>query len=227
MVRAALQVQGADAVCVATDDEKIAATVRGNFAENAAQIIMTGDCRTGTDRLAQAIQKLDFDLEKLIVVNVQGDEPFINPRHIEMLIAAMKNDANLQMATLATPLPEHLIDDTNVVKVVCAQSGNALYFSRLPIPFSRDGEVLKAPRLRHLGVYAYSAKWLLEMANLPSAPLEDIEKLEQLRALENGIAIRVVQVENVIDIAIDTPEDLQRAEEFLLTTENTEDTEIN
>ncbi len=219
VVRAALQVQSADAVGVATDDEKIAAVVREKCER--ARVIMTGECRTGTDRLAQAIA--DLDTENLIVVNVQGDEPFINPRHIEMLIDAMKSDASLQMATLATLLPQNLTADTNVVKVVCAQNGNALYFSRLPIPFAREGE--NVPRLRHLGVYAYTAKWLLQMANLPSAPLEDIEKLEQLRALENGVAIRVVKVENVIDIAIDTPEDLERAEEFLLSTANTEGTE--
>ena len=218
VVRAALQVSGADAVCVATDDEKIAAAVRENFDENAARVLMTGDCRTGTDRLAQAVQKLEFDLENLIVINVQGDEPFINPRHIELLIDAMKSDSALQMATLATPLPEHLTNDTNVVKVVCAINGNALYFSRLPIPFARDGEIV--PRLRHLGVYAYTAKWLLQMAALPSTPLEEIEKLEQLRALENGVALRVVKVENVVDIAIDTPEDLQRAEAFLATDEH-------
>ncbi len=187
--------------------------------------VMTGDCRTGTDRLAQAVQKLEFDLENLIVINVQGDEPFINPRHIELLIDAMKSDSTLQMATLATPLPEHLTNDTNVVKVVCAQNGNALYFSRLPIPFARDGETVNVPRLRHLGVYAYTAKWLLQMAALPSTPLEETEKLEQLRALENGVALRVVKVENVIDIAIDTPEDLQRAEAFLAT-ENTDRHEI-
>jgi 3-deoxy-manno-octulosonate cytidylyltransferase (CMP-KDO synthetase) len=179
---------------------------------------MTGECRTGTDRLAQAVQALDFDLQNLIVVNVQGDEPFINPRHVELLIEAMQSDASLQMATLATPLPQHLTDDPNVVKVVCAQNGNALYFSRLPIPFARDNETV--PRLRHLGVYAYRADWLLRMANLPSTPLEESEKLEQLRALENGVAIRVITVEDVVDIAIDTPEDLQRAEEFLATDEH-------
>ena len=214
VVRAALQIKGADVVCVATDDERIAQVVRENFEADAAHVIMTGECRTGTDRLAQAVQSLDVDEQNLVVVNVQGDEPFINPRHVELLIEAMQNK-ELQMATLATPLPEHLIDDPNVVKVVCAQNGNALYFSRLPIPFVRDEETV--PRLRHLGVYAYRADWLLRMADLPSTPLEESEKLEQLRALENGVAIRVVTVEDVIDIAIDTPEDLQRAEAFVAT----------
>jgi 3-deoxy-D-manno-octulosonate cytidylyltransferase len=217
VMRAALQVQGAVPVCVATDDDRIATVVRDNFEESAARVIMTGDCRTGTDRLAQAVQSLNSELDNLIVVNVQGDEPFINPRHVELLIGAMQTDASLQMATLATSLPAHLADDPNVVKVVCAQNGNALYFSRLPIPLGRDGGAV--PRLRHLGVYAYTAKWLLRMATLPSTPLEGIEKLEQLRALENGIALRVVAVHDVVDIAIDTPEDLERAERFLATRE--------
>jgi 3-deoxy-manno-octulosonate cytidylyltransferase (CMP-KDO synthetase) len=211
VVRAALQAKSADAVCVATDDQRIAEAVSSNFA-NDVDVVMTGECRTGTDRLAQAVQSLNFDLQNLVVVNVQGDEPFINSHHIESLIDVMQSDESLQMATLATPLPEHLTSDPNVVKVVCAQNGNALYFSRLPIPFARDGETVT--RLRHLGVYAYRADWLLQMANLPSTPLEETEKLEQLRALESGVAIRVITVENVIDIAIDTPEDLQRAEEF-------------
>ncbi|HEY0073623.1 MAG TPA: 3-deoxy-manno-octulosonate cytidylyltransferase [Abditibacteriaceae bacterium] len=213
VVRAALQAKSADAVCVATDDQRIAETVSSNFANDVVNVVMTGECRTGTDRLAQAVQSLNFDLQNLVVVNVQGDEPFINSHHIESLIDVMQSDESLQMATLATPLPQHLTSDPNVVKVVCAQNGNALYFSRLPIPFARDGETVT--RLRHLGVYAYRADWLLQMANLPSTPLEETEKLEQLRALENGVAIRVVTVENVIDIAIDTPEDLQRAEEYL------------
>lgn len=202
-------------VCVATDDERIAGAVRGVFAENEVQIVMTGECRTGTDRLAQAVTALYGEAPaELIVVNVQGDEPFINPRHVALLIEAMQSDASLQMATLATPLPKPLTDDPNVVKVVCAANGDALYFSRLPIPFSREGEP-ETPRLRHLGVYAYRAPWLLKMADLPSTPLEETEKLEQLRALENGVAIRVVVVEDVVDIAIDTPADLERARQFL------------
>ena len=131
----------------------------------------------------------------------------------------------LPMATLATPLhdpAQH--DDPNVVKAVLDKTGDALYFSRLPIPCARDGASSKenptsenpsSPRLRHLGIYAYSAEWLLQMARLPPSPLEEIEKLEQLRALENGARIKVVLVENVVNIAIDTPHDLQQAEAHL------------
>jgi 3-deoxy-manno-octulosonate cytidylyltransferase (CMP-KDO synthetase) len=220
VAEAALKTHAARPVFVATDDERIAETVRAAFSPDDVAIVMTGDCRTGTDRLAQAVRALfGDDIENLIVVNVQGDEPFINPQHVNALIAAMHED--LPMATLATPLPENLTHDPNVVKVVCAQNGDALYFSRLPIPFERDGgqstvdSGLSTSRLRHLGVYAYRAAWLLQMAELPSTPLEESEKLEQLRALENGVKIRVVKVENVIDIAIDTPEDLEQAEQFI------------
>jgi 3-deoxy-manno-octulosonate cytidylyltransferase (CMP-KDO synthetase) len=216
VAHAVLLTQATRPIVVATDDERIAAVVRDTFSESDARVVMTSEeCRTGTDRLAQATTALFGDEhEDIILINVQGDEPFINPRHVDLLIEAMQSDPSLQMATLATPLPEQLTDDPNVVKVVCAQDGNALYFSRLPIPFARDG-ALQTPRLRHLGVYAYSANWLLKMANLPSTPLEETEKLEQLRALENGAAIRVVTVDDVVDIAIDTPEDLVRAEEYL------------
>ncbi|HVF09667.1 MAG TPA: hypothetical protein VNA16_02635, partial [Abditibacteriaceae bacterium] len=120
--------------------------------------------------------------------------------------------------TLATPICDAAqVDNTNVVKVVLDQNDCALYFSRLPIPFERAvvGEPSTALRLRHLGIYAYTAQWLLQMANLPPSPLEQIEKLEQLRALENGTAIKVLTVEDVVNIAIDTPEDLVQAELFL------------
>jgi 3-deoxy-manno-octulosonate cytidylyltransferase (CMP-KDO synthetase) len=119
------------------------------------------------------------------------------------------------MATLATRLESADTNDANVVKVVVAQNGDALYFSRLPIPFAREAKNQEhLPRLRHLGVYAYESNWLLQMANLPPSPLEEIEKLEQLRALENGVPIRVVVVEDVVPIAIDTPEDLGKAQAF-------------
>ena len=216
VARAAMQTHAARPIFVATDDERIADAVRAAFSPDDVALVMTGECRTGTDRLAQAVTALFGDaIENVIVVNVQGDEPFINPLHVDRLIEAMQSEPTLQMATLATPLPEHLISDANVVKVVCAQNGDALYFSRLPIPFARDGA--SVPRLRHLGIYAYRASWLLKMAALPSTPLEESEKLEQLRALENGVRIRVIVVEDVVDIAIDTPEDLERAELFLTT----------
>jgi 3-deoxy-manno-octulosonate cytidylyltransferase (CMP-KDO synthetase) len=217
VVEAALQTQAARPILVATDDERIAAVVENGFDSDLAQAVMTSpNCETGTDRLAQVVREqfagqLD---ERLILLNIQGDEPFVQAAHLDALLDAMQ-DENTRMGTLATPLEAGDTEDTNVVKLVAGQNGDALYFSRLPIPFGRgEEEQSSVPRLRHLGVYAYEANWLLEMAQLPPSPLENIEKLEQLRALENGTPIRVVQVENVVPIAIDTPHDLQKAQEY-------------
>jgi 3-deoxy-manno-octulosonate cytidylyltransferase (CMP-KDO synthetase) len=222
-VLAALETCATRPVFVATDDARIAGVIEDNFIPEHAVAVMTSEnCATGTDRLAEVVrEKFAAELEKhLIIVNVQGDEPFINPAHLDALIAAMQagstpGTAAPRMATLATPLETEDTQNANVVKVVVAQNGDALYFSRLPIPFAREeSEQENWPRLRHLGVYAYEANWLLQMASLPPSPLEEIEKLEQLRALENGTPIRVVTVENVVPIAIDTPEDLAKAQQF-------------
>lgn len=212
----ALQSQAERPVLVATDDQRIASAVQNVFGENEVAVVMTSeDCATGTDRLAQAVYSRFGDAQDLIIVNVQGDEPFINPRHIDALFEAMRGDEKLQMATLAMPLRnEKQIHDTNVVKVVTAQNGDALYFSRAAIPHQRDAGA-STQYLRHIGVYAYRADWLQKMAKLSATPLEDAERLEQLRALENGAKIRVVLVDDVVSIAIDTPQDLEAAEEFL------------
>lgn len=216
VVRAALQTAASKPVFVATDDARIGAEIEDKFSEDEAMAVMTSPaCHTGTDRLAEAVRARFGQVEaRLIVVNVQGDEPFIEPAHIDALIAAMREDENLQMATLATPIGEKSPEsDPNVVKVVVSERGRALYFSRAPIPFDRDGQ--GAQKLRHLGIYAYDARWLLKMASLPPSKLEEIEKLEQLRALEHGVEIGVCIVENVVPIAIDTPDDLARAQAFL------------
>lgn len=226
VVRAGLRSQADRPVLVATDDERIAAAITGSFQKHDVEVVMTSpDCHTGTDRIAQAIQmrfpaRGENSTERLIVINVQGDEPFINPQHVDALIAAMKAEPSLSMATLATPIRHAAqVDDTNVVKVVLDKNDHALYFSRLPIPYKRpdggDTAQEQKPKLRHLGVYAYSADWLQQMATLPPTPLEEAERLEQLRALENGIHIKVVVVEDVINIAIDTPQDLTMAEAYL------------
>ena len=215
VVEAALHSQSARPITVATDDERIAREIETHFAPDAATAVMTGEnCHTGTDRLAQVARARFGGDTRRIIVNVQGDEPFINPAHIDALIEMMTRESDLKMATLVTPLlDEAQIDDPNVVKAVVAQNNRALYFSRAAIPFDRDNS--GAPRFRHLGVYAYEATWLLQMARLPPSPLEEIEKLEQLRALEAGVEIGVVVVENVVPIAIDTPQDLERAAQFL------------
>ena len=215
VVEAALNSNAARPITVATDDERIAAEIRAHFAPDAATATMTSaDCHTGTDRLAEVARAQFAGDARRILINVQGDEPFINPTHINALIDLMARETDLQMATLVTPLLDDAqTNDPNVVKAVVSQNNRALYFSRAAIPFDRDGT--EAPRFRHLGVYAYEAAWLLQMASLPPSRLEEIEKLEQLRALEAGVQIGVVTVENVVPIAIDTPEDLERASEFL------------
>ncbi len=214
VVEAALQSCAARPILVATDDDRIAAEISANFAiADAAPRMTSADCHTGTDRLAEVARAQFRGDERRIIVNVQGDEPFVDPTHIDALIEMMTRETELKMATLVTPLNAEQTDDPNVVKAVVSARNRALYFSRAAVPFDRDGT--GAPRLRHLGVYAYEANWLLEMAALAPSRLEEIEKLEQLRALEAGIEIGVVRVENVVPIAIDTPQDLERAAQFL------------
>ncbi len=214
VVEAALDSQSARPILVATDDERIAAEIRAHFAPDAATPVMTSEsCHTGTDRLAEVARARFGGDARRIIINVQGDEPFIDPAHINALIELMARETDLRMATLVTPLQPAQTGDPNVVKAVVAHNNRALYFSRAAVPFDRED--VGAARFRHLGIYAYETAWLLEMAALPPSPLEEIEKLEQLRALEAGIAIGVAIVENVVPIAIDTPEDLERATEFL------------
>ena len=215
VVEAALNSRSARPIIVATDDERIAAEISAHFAPDAATPTLTSsDCHTGTDRLAQVARAKFRGETRHIIINVQGDEPFINPTHIDALIELMTREPDLRMATLVTPLlDEAQVADPNVVKAVVSSRGRALYFSRAAVPFDRDNAEIS--RLRHLGVYAYEAAWLLEMARLPPSRLEEIEKLEQLRALEAGVEIGVVTVENVVPIAIDTPEDLERAARFM------------
>ena len=222
VVERALQTQADLPVVVATDDNRIARQISQNFEPQNVRVITTGaDCETGTDRIAQAVIEYSKEQnfaaeERLIVVNVQGDEPFINAAHLDELMRTMRENPSLQMATLATPIEDVAqIEDSNVVKVVTDNNGDALYFSRFSIPFERDAKNESSTKLRHLGVYAYDAKWLLQMAQLPPSRLEQIEKLEQLRALENGVTIRVLVVQNVVNIAIDTPQDLVAAQKYL------------
>ncbi len=217
VVKAAMRSQAARPIVVCTDHPEIQREIETNFRPEEAVVALTSpDCHTGTDRLAEAtIARLGKEISsRQIIINVQGDEPFIDPAHIDALIEVMARDEKLEMATLATPItkPEQ-ITDPNVVKAVVSDKGRALYFSRSTVPFDREN--VGVMRLRHLGIYAYDARWLLKMASLPPSPLEEIEKLEQLRALEFGAGIGVAIVKNVVPIAIDTPEDLEKAREFL------------
>jgi len=206
VVERAKRARGVSVVAVATDDERIAAAVRAAGAE----AIMTGDAATGTDRVAVAARRLSPPPD--LVVNLQGDEPLIEPEAIETLVAAMTS-SGAEMGTLARPLEDGELERTQVVKVVTDLQGNALYFSRAPIPHRRAGGV--SPRARaHVGIYAFTTRCLLRFAALAPTPLEQEESLEQLRALEHGIRIRVADTA-YRGFGIDTPEDLARARALL------------
>jgi 3-deoxy-manno-octulosonate cytidylyltransferase (CMP-KDO synthetase) len=198
----ALRARGVDLVAVATDDPRIAAA-----AERAgARAVMTGDARTGTDRVAEAARKLSPRPE--LVVNLQGDEPLIEPGAIEALLDAMRDPA-VEMATLARPLAEGELGRPHVVKVVCDARGDALYFSRAAIPHRRAGGASPLARA-HVGIYGFREPFLQQFAAMEPGRLEAEESLEQLRALERGHRIRVVET-TYGGFGVDTPEDLVRA----------------
>ena len=197
----------AEVVAVATDDRRIADAVE---AFGGTAVMTSVDHPSGTDRIAEAWKKLGGDAG--IVINVQGDEPLIPTSVIDELIAVMKNSPSLPMATVAVPGSRETMTENNV-KVVFGADGNALYFSRSMIPFLRRGGEECGVWL-HWGIYAYRAETLAKFVALPPGKLENAEKLEQLRALENGIAIRVV-TSNLQSVGVDTPEDLAAAEERL------------
>jgi len=184
---------------IATDDSRIAAAA----AAFGAEVVMTSpDHPSGTDRVAEAARLTDAE----VIVNIQGDEPLIEPSAIDTAVAALLDDPACQMATLKKRISNAAeIDNPNVVKVVTAFDGRALYFSRSRLPFNRSGE---AEYWKHIGLYVYRRELLLSYSSLPQGRLEDVEKLEQLRALENGIAIRVAETCHET-IGVDTPEDLQ------------------
>lgn len=200
----------ADKVVVATDDQRIADAV-ANFGGEA--VMTSPDHPSGTDRIAEALCKLGGEYE--VVINVQGDEPLIPTSVIDELIDVMKNDQNIPMATVAVPGNRETMTENNV-KVVFGTDRKALYFSRSMIPFLRQGGSECGVWL-HWGIYAYRKEALEKFVTLPPGALENAEKLEQLRALENGISIYVVTSE-LQSIGVDTPEDLAAAEERLANT---------
>jgi 3-deoxy-manno-octulosonate cytidylyltransferase (CMP-KDO synthetase) len=190
---------------VATDDLRIYDAVK-SFGGN---VMMTrADHPSGTDRVAEVAAQLDAD----IIVNLQGDEPLIEPATLDMVAQLLVNDHEAMMATLATPITSlEQWRDPNCVKVVCDKQGRALYFSRSPIPFVRDGEpdFLTGRFLQHLGLYSYRRDFLLRLATLPPEPIELTEKLEQLRVLALGYAIQIGIVQHA-HRGVDTPADYQR-----------------
>ena len=198
--RRAAAAHGVDAVVVATDDPRIAQAIEsfGGIAR------MTSNAhRTGTDRLAEVAADLDCE----IVLNVQGDEPMLDPATISAVAAPMMLESWVDMTTACVPLPSPAdLDNPNVVKVVVNLRHDAMYFSRSPIPHVRGPR----PQIyKHLGLYGYRRKFLLEFATLAQTPMELAESLEQLRALEHGFRIRTVVTKHD-SIGVDTPEDLER-----------------
>jgi 3-deoxy-manno-octulosonate cytidylyltransferase (CMP-KDO synthetase) len=187
---------------IATDDERIHKAARAF----GAQVMMTrADHLSGTDRVAEAASAYD---DASVIVNIQGDEPLIDPSAIDAAALALLDDPDVPMSTLMKLIEDHReINDPNVVKVVTNLAGDAIYFSRCPIPFVRDdGGVI---HYKHLGLYVYRRDFLLAYSGLPVGPLERMERLEQLRAIENGHRIRVVETEYE-SLGVDTPEDLER-----------------
>lgn len=200
-----------DRVIIAADDNRIEAVARSFDAE----VMMTDpDHRSGTDRVAQAVNDINCD----VVVNVQGDEPMLEPCMIDEVVEAFRNNQKTQLATLAQLITNtDVFYDPNVVKVVCDHEGNALYFSRSPIPHSQPKNGLaNAQPLKHIGLYGYTKLCLQRMSELSPSRLEQIERLEQLRALENGIPIRVVRTRSTrVLVGVDTPEDLKIARDCI------------
>jgi 3-deoxy-manno-octulosonate cytidylyltransferase (CMP-KDO synthetase) len=197
-----------DEVLVATEDTRIQQVVEG-FGGRA--VMTSPDCATGTDRVAEVARGRP-DVE--VWVNVQGDEPLVDPETLRVL-ARLFEDPEVRMGTLVRPLEEAEAASPHVVKAVLALNGDALYFSRSLVPFLREpGEAAPVRRHAHLGLYGYRRETLLRLATLSPTPLEQAEKLEQLRALEHGLRIRCGQVAGR-SVAVDVPEDVARVEALL------------
>jgi 3-deoxy-manno-octulosonate cytidylyltransferase (CMP-KDO synthetase) len=196
-------------VIVATDDDRILKAVQ----DFGGEALMTRpDHRTGTERVAEIAAHVDGD----VFVNVQGDEPLLDPVAVDVAVNALLDEPNADVATVATPIktPGDIMDP-NVVKTVVDFDGNALYFSRAPIPWVRDTATkIQVRHLKHLGLYVFQRAALLEYPTLPQGELERIEQLEQLRWMENGVRIRVAEVEHDA-VSVDVPEDVARVEKLL------------
>jgi 3-deoxy-manno-octulosonate cytidylyltransferase (CMP-KDO synthetase) len=194
-----------DRIIIATDDERILEAVRLFGAE---AVMTSPACKSGTDRVYEAIEGQEGD----IVINLQGDEPFIRADMVDTLFAAIEKD-NLNMATLCSPLKdENEYNDPNTVKVVFDKDGFALYFSRSPIPFVRGQR--RAPLYKHIGIYGFERSFLEQFVFLGKSRLEETESLEQLRVLENGYKIKVLTTQ-YDGFGIDTEADLERAQVLL------------
>ncbi len=201
------------AVIVATDDERIASAVR-DF--GGVALMTRADHVSGTDRIAEVVSQFPCR----IIVNVQGDEPLIEPSTVDAAVAPLVADTSVEMSTLSRPFQGiEEFKSPHVVKVVTDLNGDALYFSRAPIPCSRSGGLPEAARA-HVGLYVYRRDILLKLASTPTAALEAEESLEQLRALAHGVRIRVVDTRHLA-AGVDTPEDLERVRQLMLVSSRT------
>jgi 3-deoxy-manno-octulosonate cytidylyltransferase (CMP-KDO synthetase) len=199
-------------VIVATDDQRILQAV----AAFGGEAVMTrSEHRSGTERIAEVVATI-VDGKEDIFVDVQGDEPLIEPGAIDTAVDAIESETDVQVATLAVPVAKPAdIMDPNVVKVVLDFDGNALYFSRAPIPWVRDRDApVHALHLKHLGLYAFRRNALLDFPTLPIGDLERVEQLEQLRWMENGYKIRVAET-SYDSLSVDVPEDVSRLDQIL------------
>lgn len=211
VVERVIQAQTLDAVLVAADDQRILDCVDELGLSNVRAVLTDPDHPSGTDRIAEAIGDESCD----VVINIQGDEPLIEPELIDRLATVML-EADWDMATAATPIQtDEDLNDPGVVKAVFGRDGQALYFSRALIPSIRDaGTDASGAHFRHLGIYAYTRDYLLKLVAEPPCRLEQLEKLEQLRALYIGCRMHVMQVKD-IGIGVDTPEDVKKVEQIL------------
>jgi len=199
-----------DSVTVATDDERIFNAVKGFGGE----VVMTASThRSGADRIAEAVA---MDPEADIIVNIQGDEPLISPGAVDSAIRPLLEDSAVEMSTLKTAITDEAeFLDPHSVKVVTDSTGRALYFSRSPIPYSAGAFMdRKRPPFKHIGLYVYRRELILSFSGLGHSPLEDSESLEQLRALEHGRIIKVIETD-YNPVSVDTAEDLARVREIL------------
>lgn len=211
VVEQVVKAKSLSAVIVATDDERIVDAVNSFRIAGAKAVMTRADHPSGTDRIAEAIEQEACD----VAINIQGDEPLMDPALIDRLADVMRS-GEWDMATAAAPLvSEADLNNPSIVKAVFANDGQALYFSRAPIPFVRDaGTDVSGAHWRHLGIYAYRRDYLLKLVAEPPCALENIEKLEQLRALHIGCRMNVLKTDEV-GIGVDTPEDVARVEAIL------------
>jgi 3-deoxy-manno-octulosonate cytidylyltransferase (CMP-KDO synthetase) len=196
---------------VATDDKRIMQLCE---TINVEAVLTPSDLPTGTDRIERAVNGRSPPMEADVVVNIQGDEPLINGKVLDALVEPMLKNADLEMATLARKLEAGDLESKNTAKIVVDGWGRALYFSRLPIPFSRTSEAQHEIGLKHIGIYAYRRQFLERFCRQPPVPIELSEGLEQLRALYLGAEIQVVTVEHS-SWGVDTPEDVAKVEKML------------